>query len=172
MDNVKLADIVNLEVTFEKGGYDNYKTNYDKSLGSNEEECKKLNSEKFRVGRRVDFRVDDHEAKGNFEICRPIKGTKKDDWDWTVVEYDRKKFTQSYSYLVETGDKEGYVELSWSANKALIEVVGVDEYGKADLPATVKLKRPDKAYEFTKVTDVKKETPVENADEADDGLPF
>lgn len=150
MSNLKMADVVNLKVTFEKGGNPKYKTKYDPDGNTT-----------FMVGRRVDWQKD-HEAEGNFEVAKPIKGQSPDSWSWEVVPYDRAKYVETFSYLVKADDQEGWLELSWSANEALKNTVGVNQYDKAQLPATVKVRRPDKAYEFEKLSEGEQPATVED----------
>jgi len=150
-----MSDLQNLKVTFKKGGWENYKTKYDGTAQT-----------KFMVGQKKDYKKS-HEESGNFQIAVPEKGMKKQEWKWEDAEYDRERFVQYYSYFVKTPNSEGWLELSWSANKAFKEVVGVDEWDKAKLPVVVKIRRPDKAYEFVGVNAIvsKSNDPAETTED-------
>jgi hypothetical protein len=140
MSNVKLADVVNLKVSFEKGGYPKYKTKYD--------------SDEFLIGRKKDFK-ESHEQEGNFEYAKPVKGQSQDSWEWKTAPYNRQLFQESFSYFVKGEDVQGWVELSWSANEALKKACGVNQFDKVEMPVEVKVRRPDKAYVFEAIATAK-----------------
>lgn len=152
-----MSELVNLEVEFLKGGYDKYATKYDET-----------GKTKFAVGRRVDWKNKDHEAEGNFEVAIPEKGKSRDDWSWHVTPYDRNGFVQTFSYLVKTEDFEGWVDLSWTSNEQVKKLADKNQYGDLEFPFKVKVKRPDKAYEFHALASAKD---FENMEPAGASLP-
>ena len=105
MNNYKLADVQNLEMTVKKrNGYKSYTT--------------KFGVKPFMAGRTIDWQVGPE--NGNFEAAVPEKGKKKDDWAWTITPYDDEKFQEKYSRLVDVaGEGEGYIDLNAKQEKGL-----------------------------------------------------
>lgn len=113
MNYSKIGNLVNLNLTCKhKRGFENWKTRY----GS---------GDPFRIGKLKDFKKSE-EDEGNFEVCVPVKGQKRADWDWQVEKFDRQKWDNSFSWLFLNGSEEHRVELTWLQNKNLTEVLPND----------------------------------------------
>jgi len=150
---LKIADLVNLSATFQSGGFKNFKTKFQDGV-------------KGQAGKVLD-KTKGPEVPGNFAIHPYVTGMYQAD-DWEVVDYDFKLYDEIFKYQVTTPDGEGELELTWAANESLKKAVGEDEYGKAKMPCTVKIKKEaKKTYEF--VSDGKAVVP-EPEDDSD--LPF